>query len=58
VVHLHSGELLYGLKKMTVSGNIKKKKKRHVPALVPATLCPVGLADHALAGNGQPVVIS
>lgn len=33
-------------------------KKRHRPALNPATLCPGGLAGHALEGQGWPVLIS
>jgi hypothetical protein len=32
-------------------------KKWHNPTLYPATLCPSGQAGHALAGNGQPVLI-
>lgn len=41
---------------MGVAGNIKKNQ--HVSALVPATLSPGGMADHALAGNAQLVFIS
>ena len=32
------------------------KRNCHVPELVPATLCPGGLAGHSLAGNGQTVL--
>ena len=38
------------------AGNIKKQQQ--VPTLYPATLCPGGLASHALAGNDWLVLIS
>jgi hypothetical protein len=46
---------------MEYKNKFKLKKKfflKYHPVLIPATLCPGTLASHALAGNGQPVLIS
>lgn len=37
--------LVYWVMLIAVVGNIKKKKNRLVPMLLPATLCPSGLAS-------------
>jgi hypothetical protein len=55
---LSYGSSVYQTPHVCAAGKYFFFKKRHIPVLASATLCPSGLAGHALAGNGQHVFIS